>query len=166
MLNNKEGIGVPEVYASATWKCLEHDERLKTAQEFLGEQGRNLYCRQASSRFGLLGSTINYDRNGFLARNKPIDGALQKAIPTNTPIISLVLFEIGRTPRWKTYARLNATQVLLPIHGEWCLYDWERLLRMHPKYAVRNSRKASTTIPRRCHWNWLHWKSWDHSRRG
>lgn len=51
------------------------------AHEFLHEQARESYCRQASYTVGLRGSVYSCDRNGFLTCNTAMDGTIQKRFP-------------------------------------------------------------------------------------
>lgn len=59
-----------------------HDERQMNAQDLVHEQAKGLHCRQASSIVGLPRLAHNYERNGFLTGTAPIDGAIQKVVPT------------------------------------------------------------------------------------
>lgn len=61
----------------------EDDNHPITAQDFIREQGKDLYCRSVSSTLGYLGLTYKYDRNGCLTCTSQIDGATQKVVPTS-----------------------------------------------------------------------------------
>lgn len=79
LINNKEGIGIPAAQVTATSTDTKHDKRPITAQGSIQEQGKGLYCRQASSTVGLAGSTINYDENEYFVSTAPIDGQNPKS---------------------------------------------------------------------------------------
>lgn len=83
VLNDKESTGIPAVYAIATLTDTRHDKYPITAQKFIHEQVRDLYCLQPSSTVGLPWSTHNYNRNGFLVHAAPINGALHKVFLTS-----------------------------------------------------------------------------------
>lgn len=59
VLNDKEGIGIPEVYDIATSTDTQHYTRLITGQEYIHEQPKDSYCRKAKSTVELLRLTIN-----------------------------------------------------------------------------------------------------------
>lgn len=80
VLNDKEGIGIPAVHDVVVSMDTEQDNGLVPAQEFIYEKAKESCFLQASSTVGLPGSTINYDRNGFLIRTAPINWAVQKAV--------------------------------------------------------------------------------------
>lgn len=82
VLNDRKGIDIPVVHAMATWTNMEYDKRPITAQEFIYQQSKDSYCRQASDTFPLPDSTINNSSNGFQIPSAPKHGAVQKVIPT------------------------------------------------------------------------------------
>lgn len=72
---------LPAIHALVTSTETEHDKRVITTEQFIHEQITDYYCRQASSTVGLPSSTFHFDRNGFLVRFAPVDGAGKKVIP-------------------------------------------------------------------------------------
>lgn len=76
VLNEKERIGIFEVYGLAISKDTENVRPLMAAMEFIHKHAKDLYRRQPSSTVGLLGSTFNYNRKRFLAPTALIDGAV------------------------------------------------------------------------------------------
>lgn len=81
--NDREGIGPPAVFATATSNETKHDKHPITAQEFTHKEVKDSYYRQASSIIGLPGSTLNFNRNEFLVRSTTIDWGVQKIVPTS-----------------------------------------------------------------------------------
>lgn len=63
--DDKEGVGLPPAYAVAASMEPKHDGRQITTPDFVQEQANDLFCWQASFTVGLLGSTYNYNKNGF-----------------------------------------------------------------------------------------------------
>lgn len=59
VLNDKESTGIPAVHGTEVKEVNTHDKRPVTAPEFIFEQGKDLYCRQASLRVGLTCSKFN-----------------------------------------------------------------------------------------------------------
>lgn len=49
VLNRKEAIELPIVYAIETSTETEYDKRTTNAQDFIDEQAKHSYCRQTSS---------------------------------------------------------------------------------------------------------------------
>lgn len=81
--SEKKGIGIPEVYAILTGTRGEDENCPITVQEFIYEQGKDLYCRQVSSTVGYPGSKYSYDRYGLLTCTVPIDVVTQKVVPAS-----------------------------------------------------------------------------------
>lgn len=62
---------------------IEHGKGLVKENKFIYEQLKDSNCWQASCKFVLPASTVKYDRNRLLVCTSPIDGAVQKIVPTS-----------------------------------------------------------------------------------
>lgn len=71
VLTDKEGAGTTAGYAIATWVKIHRDTSPNSAYNFIHEQAKNSYCRQASFTAGLPGLTFNYGRKRFMVLLHP-----------------------------------------------------------------------------------------------
>lgn len=76
VLDYKRVSRYPPYMPLRRWKNPKNDVSQITVQDFLHEYAKDLYCQQEPPVVGLTGFSYRYDKNGFLTRITPIDGAI------------------------------------------------------------------------------------------
>lgn len=139
-----------------------------SSNDFIQEQAKDSYFRQASSKLGLPGLTFNSERDGFLVRTAPSGGAVQKQVPSlyyhvfyitsfmkhwqGTPVKDVC------TTWWEKNIIGHIWQLLLTWLWEIVAQACQRSRQESEDAQYNNSCKV-------VHWNLSQWTSQDYFRR-
>lgn len=74
VIEDKEGLTLPAVYAIATSTEFNLDKQQITAQDIINEQVKGLYCRQATYTVSLRGPCIIMEGMDFGRESRPSKG--------------------------------------------------------------------------------------------
>ena len=147
----------PDCFHALVITPVERDAASISVEEFLIEQTEDSFCRFAAETTGMPNSKFNIDRYGFLVRNSPLDGTLQRVVPTQ--LRPRVLY-LAHHPRLGGHP--GATSMYYTLRGEYTGHTWPAtrlrpygiaLRALRPAGRFSRTRKISSYFPRRAPWS-------------